>query len=185
MILLCVCLYFRDWEIVPISEAEWNHDLNFFSFTLNCWCLYFSTFAISCKLDSLSLQLDALTHPFFDELRDPNTRLPNGRSLPPLFNFKPHGMKFFDNIISHCLSRIFLFKLLHSYFPELKGVPIETLLKLIPEHARKQCPFLGLWTFKIWYKTSSVLYVHRLCFLLFTLCSWVVSSRFIKDLGKC
>ncbi|KHN43365.1 Glycogen synthase kinase-3 like MsK-1 [Glycine soja] len=61
--------------------------------------------------------LDALTHPFFDELRDPNTRLPNGRFLPPLFNFKSH---------------------------ELKGVPVEILLKLIPEHARKQCPFLGL-----------------------------------------
>lgn len=37
-------------------------------------------------------QLDALIHPFFDELRDPNTRLPSGRFLPPLFNFKPHGM---------------------------------------------------------------------------------------------
>ncbi|CAA0827261.1 Shaggy-related protein kinase alpha [Striga hermonthica] len=60
--------------------------------------------------------LDALTHPFFDELRDPSTHLPNGRFLPPLFNFKPH---------------------------ELKGVPVETLTKLIPEHARKQCPFLG------------------------------------------
>ncbi|KAH1259208.1 Shaggy-related protein kinase alpha [Glycine max] len=61
--------------------------------------------------------LDTLTHPFFDELRDPNTRLPNGRFLPPLFNFKSH---------------------------ELKGVPVEILVKLIPEHARKQCPFLGL-----------------------------------------
>ncbi|GMN44100.1 hypothetical protein TIFTF001_013295 [Ficus carica] len=35
--------------------------------------------------------LDALIHPFFDELRDSNTRLPNGRFLPPLFNFKAHG----------------------------------------------------------------------------------------------
>ncbi|CAL5418282.1 unnamed protein product [Camellia sinensis] len=33
--------------------------------------------------------LEACIHPFFDELRDPNTRLPNGRPLPPLFNFKP------------------------------------------------------------------------------------------------
>ncbi|XP_065859829.1 shaggy-related protein kinase gamma-like [Euphorbia lathyris] len=56
--------------------------------------------------------LDALTHPFFDELRDPNTRLPNGRHLPPLFNFSPQ---------------------------ELKGVPVEILMKIIPEHARKQC----------------------------------------------
>ncbi|KAF3778958.1 Shaggy-related protein kinase alpha [Nymphaea thermarum] len=61
--------------------------------------------------------LEALVHPFFDELRDPNARLPNGRPLPPLFNFKPQ---------------------------ELKGVTMEMLVKLIPEHARKQCPFLGL-----------------------------------------
>ncbi|KAH7529325.1 hypothetical protein FEM48_Zijuj05G0172400 [Ziziphus jujuba var. spinosa] len=61
--------------------------------------------------------LEALTHPFFDELRDPNTRLTNGRVLPPLFNFKPH---------------------------ELKGVPVDILVKLIPKHARKQCSFPGL-----------------------------------------
>ncbi|KAF9605850.1 hypothetical protein IFM89_019109 [Coptis chinensis] len=60
--------------------------------------------------------LDACVHPFFDELRDPNTRLPSGRPLPPLFNFKPQ---------------------------ELKGTSLELLAKLIPEHARKQCPFLG------------------------------------------
>ncbi|EMS62368.1 Shaggy-related protein kinase alpha [Triticum urartu] len=64
-----------------------------------------------------SSALDALIHPFFDELRDPNTRLPNGRFLPPLFNFKPH---------------------------ELKGLPMEIAAKLVPEHARSQCPFLGL-----------------------------------------
>ncbi|KAI3854453.1 hypothetical protein MKX03_036476 [Papaver bracteatum] len=55
--------------------------------------------------------LEALIHPFFDELRDPNSRLPNGRLLPPLFNFKPH---------------------------ELKRVPAEIVAKLIPEHSRKQ-----------------------------------------------
>lgn len=61
--------------------------------------------------------LDVMVHPFFDELRDPNTRLPNGRFLPPLFNFKPQ---------------------------ELKGLHAETLTRLIPEHARKQCPILAL-----------------------------------------
>lgn len=61
--------------------------------------------------------LDAMIHPFFDELRDANTRLPNGRFLPPLFNFKPQ---------------------------ELKGLPAETLTRVIPEHARKQCPILTL-----------------------------------------
>lgn len=66
-----------------------------------------------------STDLEVLIHPFFDELRDPNTRLPNGRMLPPLFNFKSH---------------------------ELKGVPMDVILKLIPEHARKQCAFIGLWS---------------------------------------
>lgn len=28
---------------------------------------------------------------------------------------------------------------------ELKGVPVDMLVRLIPEHARKQCAFLGLW----------------------------------------
>ncbi|KAK7337569.1 hypothetical protein VNO77_18151 [Canavalia gladiata] len=60
--------------------------------------------------------LEALIHPFFDELRDPNTRLPNGRFLPPLFNFKVN---------------------------ELKGVPAEMLVKLIPPHTRKQCTLFG------------------------------------------
>ncbi|KAI3808728.1 hypothetical protein L1987_24687 [Smallanthus sonchifolius] len=60
--------------------------------------------------------LEACIHPFFNELRDPNTRLPNGRPLPPLFNFKPQ---------------------------ELKGASLELLAKLIPEHALNQCPFLG------------------------------------------
>lgn len=32
---------------------------------------------------------EAMAHSFFDELRDPNTRLPNGRPLPPLFNWYP------------------------------------------------------------------------------------------------
>ncbi|KAF3118911.1 regulator of ime2 [Orbilia oligospora] len=42
--------------------------------------------------------IDAMCHPFFDELRDPNTRLPDSRGtngglrdLPELFNFTKHG----------------------------------------------------------------------------------------------
>ncbi|KAF3839289.1 hypothetical protein F7725_018006 [Dissostichus mawsoni] len=33
--------------------------------------------------------LEACSHAFFDELRQPNTRLPSGRELPLLFNFSP------------------------------------------------------------------------------------------------
>jgi glycogen synthase kinase 3 beta len=42
--------------------------------------------------------MDAMVHPFFDELRDPNTTLPDSRhpnapnkKLPQLFNFTRHG----------------------------------------------------------------------------------------------
>ncbi|GMP39424.1 hypothetical protein CsSME_00010264 [Camellia sinensis var. sinensis] len=63
--------------------------------------------------------LEACIHPFFDELRDPNTRLPSGRPLPPLFNFKPQ---------------------------ELSDIPPDTLHRLIPEHARKQNLFMALHT---------------------------------------
>ncbi|ERN07114.1 hypothetical protein AMTRI_Chr12g240170 [Amborella trichopoda] len=57
--------------------------------------------------------LETCVHPFFDELRDPHTTLPNGHALPPLFNFKPE---------------------------ELKAAPPEIVQKLIPEHIRKQFP---------------------------------------------
>lgn len=36
--------------------------------------------------------LEACSHAFFDELREPNNKLPNGRELPPLFNFTPHEL---------------------------------------------------------------------------------------------
>ena len=35
--------------------------------------------------------LQACAHTFFEELREANTRLPNGRELPPLFNFTEQG----------------------------------------------------------------------------------------------
>ena len=35
--------------------------------------------------------IDACAHHYFDELRDPSTRLPTGRDLPPLFNFTAAG----------------------------------------------------------------------------------------------
>ncbi|XP_028552390.1 shaggy-related protein kinase GSK1 isoform X2 [Dendrobium catenatum] len=54
--------------------------------------------------------LEACAHSFFDELREPNARLPNGRPFPPLFNFKQ----------------------------ELAAASPELISKLIPEHVRRQ-----------------------------------------------
>lgn len=36
--------------------------------------------------------LQACAHCFFDELREPAARLPNGRPLPPLFNFTEYEL---------------------------------------------------------------------------------------------
>ncbi|KAG7197366.1 hypothetical protein KM043_018473 [Ampulex compressa] len=37
--------------------------------------------------------LQACSHAFFNELREEGTRLPNGRELPPLFNFTEHELR--------------------------------------------------------------------------------------------
>ena len=37
--------------------------------------------------------LQACAHTFFDELREPTTKLPNGRDLPLLFNFTESELK--------------------------------------------------------------------------------------------
>lgn len=37
--------------------------------------------------------IEALQQNFFDELRDPNTKLPNGQPLPPLFDFTTEEIK--------------------------------------------------------------------------------------------
>lgn len=39
------------------------------------------------------LPFDILLHPFFDELREPNARLPNGKPLPDIFNFTDAEIK--------------------------------------------------------------------------------------------
>lgn len=39
----------------------------------------------------------ALTHPFFDELRSPTARLPDGEPLPPLFNFTDEELALFKD----------------------------------------------------------------------------------------
>lgn len=56
------------------------------------------------------LPLEGIAHTFFDELRDPQTKLPNGGALPPLFDFTSHELE----------------------------QPPELLAKLIPPHASSQ-----------------------------------------------
>lgn len=64
--------------------------------------------------------VEAMCHSFFDELRDPNTKLPDSRNvngpirdLPPLFNFTRHGIyplwsySYTPRIKSNSLNRTF------------------------------------------------------------------------------
>ena len=41
--------------------------------------------------EARSSAIEALAHPFFDELRVEGARMPNGRDFPPLFNFTREG----------------------------------------------------------------------------------------------
>ena len=46
------------------------------------------------KKNSLKFVLfQACAHTYFDELREPGTKLPSGRDLPPLFNFTDAELK--------------------------------------------------------------------------------------------
>ncbi|CAA0830702.1 Shaggy-related protein kinase theta [Striga hermonthica] len=54
--------------------------------------------------------LEACAHPFFDDLREANACIPNGRHFPPLFDFSPE---------------------------ELADAPPELLQRLVPQHAKK------------------------------------------------
>ncbi|XP_055389324.1 protein kinase 3-like isoform X2 [Condylostylus longicornis] len=49
--------------------------------------------------------LQACAHPFFSELRDGNQTLPNGRDLPPLFNFTEHELSIQPTLIPQLLPR--------------------------------------------------------------------------------
>ena len=92
---------------------DYNEDLtNTFLDPLSTWyvlldifAFYFQVFRTRTPAEAIQLTsklleytpgsrfspLEACAHTFFDELRDPNLRLPNGRDLPQLFNFCAQG----------------------------------------------------------------------------------------------
>lgn len=87
-----------------------------------------------------------MCHPFFDELRDPNTRLPDSRhpnnpprELPNLFDFSRHGMASCPRLeflrVLQNLSADMSIEL--SMAPELNS-------RLVPPHARAALEARGL-----------------------------------------
>lgn len=87
-----------------------------------------------------------MCHPFFDELRDPNTRLPDSRhangsprELPDLFDFSRHGMLHHldsSRLFSRWISANNMIAEL-SICPALNG-------RLVPPHARPELEARGL-----------------------------------------
>ncbi|KAG0292124.1 regulator of ime2 [Dissophora globulifera] len=49
--------------------------------------------------------IEAMVHPFFDELRDPATKLPNGKDLPLLFNFTSAELSIRPDLLHHLVPR--------------------------------------------------------------------------------
>jgi glycogen synthase kinase 3 beta len=83
--------------------------------------------------------IDAMVHPFFDELRDPSTRLPDSRhpngatrDMPELYNFTLHG----THIIPQCESN-------KLTCPELSIAP-HLNQQLVPQHIRAALTSRGL-----------------------------------------
>ncbi|KAI9275354.1 Pkinase-domain-containing protein [Sporodiniella umbellata] len=49
--------------------------------------------------------IEALAHPFFDELRKPETKMPTGKELPPLFNFTVEELSLRPDFIKKLVPR--------------------------------------------------------------------------------
>lgn len=76
--------------------------------------------------------IEALSHPFFDPIRDPNTRLPDGRPLPPVLNFSRQGRKKSKKITASLkLKTYFIFFLELSIRPDL-------IRRLVPPHYEQE-----------------------------------------------
>lgn len=72
--------------------------------------------------------IEAMAHSFFDELRRPETKMPTGKELPPLFDFSPLGMSVLSPflLLDRCL--------FYSNFTELSIQP-DLNRTLVPPHA--------------------------------------------------
>ncbi|KAJ6227215.1 glycogen synthase kinase-3 alpha [Anaeramoeba flamelloides] len=98
---------YSDFKLPQIEKKPWNqilrNDLDHITIDLLSRLLQYNP-------DSRIDPLEACAHPFFDELRDPKTLLPNNLSLPELFDFDSE---------------------------ELNSVGLEIRQKLVPSHIVK------------------------------------------------
>lgn len=103
----CMNPHYTDFKFPQIKAHPW-HKIFYKRMPSEAVDLVSRLLQYSPKLRCTALE--ACTHPFFDNLRDPTTTLPNGDPLPPLFNFTQQ---------------------------ELAHASPDLLQRLIPEHARQ------------------------------------------------
>ena len=87
-----------------------------------------------------------MCHPFFDELRDPNTKLPDSRhpngaprELPNLFDFSRHGM-----LHSPIYIYIYIFVCFTNYLVLELSIAPSLNNRLVPPHVRPALAARGI-----------------------------------------
>lgn len=130
--------------------------------------------------------LEACAHAFFDELRQPNTRLPSGRELPLLFNFSPVGQ---FTSVSFCIPLYLLhvWPLMtftqchcsHSMYVSLKLVYLVSPLRAVypapvelhTHSSSRSCTDIACLT---WYVTQNEALLDDVFFIDGPYCIWVL-----------
>lgn len=79
--------------------------------------------------------IEAMCHPFFDELRVEGQRMPNGKDFPPLFDFTREGMLFLPFAV-HASDLVFCLAEL-SIRPDL-------MRQLVPPHCEPELESRGI-----------------------------------------
>lgn len=82
---------FQNFNFPYLRPQEWPKVLNKHTTTPDAVDLVsrILTYTPSTRMSAI----EVIAHPFFDELRQPHTRLHHGRRLPPLFNFTPEELQ--------------------------------------------------------------------------------------------
>mmetsp|Transcript_8590 Transcript_8590/g.16864 ORF Transcript_8590/g.16864 Transcript_8590/m.16864 type:complete len:377 (+) Transcript_8590:526-1656(+) len=74
---------YEGWELPQVQARSWSSIIR----NAPADALDFISSVLTYDPRQRPSALEALAHPFFDELRNPECRLPNGEKLPPLFNW--------------------------------------------------------------------------------------------------
>ena len=80
---------YKEYKFPQIKPCPWNKVFKSRATTIEC--LEFIAKLLDYTPTERLTCIESLTHPFFDELRQPGLKLLNGKDLPELFNFSALG----------------------------------------------------------------------------------------------